>query len=133
MSRMSANDPDGMTEAELAEYYYAHRDDIAGDEVASTAPKRLDVMISARFSTTEASQVRAAAEQARMSVSAFLRQQALAALGGNVVDLARVRADLEDMHAKAADALQALADEPVARHSKPRRRSTASKPRMDGA
>jgi hypothetical protein len=88
-------------------------------------------MISARFSAAEAAQVRAAAEQARMSGSAFLRQQALAAVGGNVVDLARVRADLEDMRSKATDALQALADEPATRPSQPRRRPRAHKHRSD--
>lgn len=103
--------PDEMTEAELAEYYYAHRDDLAGEEVPSH-PRRLDVMISARFSTDEAAKVRAAADRANMTVSAFLRQQALVAVDSNVVDLARIRADLEDVRNKATDALRTLADEP---------------------
>lgn len=106
----TAKNPDDMTEAELAEYYYANRSDLAGDEVPSRTPSRLDVMISVRFSAAEASTVRAAAERAHMSVSAYLRQRALSP-GGEVVDLDRVRADLRAVRATAADALHALADE----------------------
>lgn len=112
MAEADAKKPDEMTEAELADYFYRHRDDIAGEEVSSQTPVRLDVMISARFTAAEAARVRAAAERAGMSVSAFLRQQALSAVGSNVVDLSRVRADLEDVRSKANDALRALADEP---------------------
>lgn len=115
MTDSDAKNPDEMTEAELADYYYEHRDDLAGEEVPSHTPRRLDVMISARFSTSEAAAVRAAAERARMSVSAFLRQQALDAVDSNVVDLVRLRADLEDVRCKATDALRAISDEPRAR------------------
>nr|MDT0662853.1 hypothetical protein [Micromonospora sp. DSM 115978] len=104
----TARDPDDMTEAELAAYFFAHRDDLAGEEVESRRPDRMDVMISTRFSRSEAVEVRAAAERARMSVSAFIRQRVLVALSANVVDLDRVRADLRDMQSKAADALSAL-------------------------
>lgn len=104
--------PDDMTEAELAEYFYAHRDDLAGEQVPSRPPERMDVMISARFSPTEAAALRAAAERAKMSVSAFLRRQVIASLNSNVVDLERARADLKDVRIKIADALQALADAP---------------------
>lgn len=90
--------PDEMSEAELAEYFYTHRADLAGDEVASRPLARMDVMISARFSRAEAAEVRAAAERATMSVSAFLRQCVLAALSTNV-------------QSKATDALQALTNE----------------------
>ncbi|HET8661456.1 MAG TPA: hypothetical protein VFM55_20970 [Micromonosporaceae bacterium] len=68
------SDLDTMTEAELAEHFQRHRDDLAGDEVESRTPMRLAVMISARFSREEASALRAAAERAGMSVSAYLRQ-----------------------------------------------------------
>jgi len=105
--------PDDMTEAELAEYYYAHRDDLAGDEVPSRVPERMDVMISARFTPSEAADLRAAAERARMSVSAFLRHRVMATLHSNVVDLDRARADLHDVYSKAADALCALAEPPA--------------------
>lgn len=32
--------PEGMTEAELADYFYLHRDDLAGEEVPSRPPLR---------------------------------------------------------------------------------------------
>jgi hypothetical protein len=78
MPRGTSKNPDEMTEAELADYFYTHRDDLAGDEVPSQMPERLDVMLSVRFSAAEAAEIRATAQRARMSVSAFLRQQALA-------------------------------------------------------
>src|SRR5215211_4066229 len=103
------NDVDKMTEAELAEHFHRHRDDLAGDEVESRTPTRLDVMISARFSREEATALRAAAERAGMSLSAYLRQTALAAFATNVVDLDRVRQDVARVKELAADALRALA------------------------
>jgi hypothetical protein len=106
-----------MSEAELAEYYFAHRDVIAGEEVASRTPERMQVMISARFSPSEAADIRAAAVKAGMSVSAYLRQCALAATRTNVVDLERVRADIRAVQSKATDALQALAGD-----ARPKRR-----------
>ena len=102
--------PEEMTEAELAEYYYQNRHDLAGAEVPSRTPVKMGVMISVRFTPDEARQVRAAAAQANMSVSAYLRQCAFAAPHDNVVDLDRVRADLRDVRSRAADALRALAD-----------------------
>ena len=100
---------DGMTESELADYYYEHRADLAGDPVdAATAP-RMEVMLSARFAAPEAEAVRAAAERAGMSVSAFLRQAVLGVAQNKVVDLARVRADLRKARELADDALKALA------------------------
>jgi uncharacterized protein (DUF1778 family) len=107
--------PDEMTEAELADYFYTHRDDLAGEEVASQPPKRMDVMISTRFSPGEAAELRAAAAQAGLSVSAFLRQSVMTTMRDTVVDLERARADLKDVYSKAADALQALSDKPPTR------------------
>lgn len=112
MSKKPAKNPDQMTEAELADYYYANRDDLAGDEVPSRTPARMGVMMSVRLSKEEAAEVRAAAARADMSVSAFLRHCALGSLGDNVIDLDRVRADLRDVRSRAADALRALSDEP---------------------
>ncbi|MPZ25900.1 MAG: hypothetical protein GEV12_05485 [Micromonosporaceae bacterium] len=116
-----------MTETELADYFYAHRDDLAGDEVTSQAPERMDVMISTRFSPAEAAELRAAAARAGLSVSAFLRQSVMATLSDTVVDLERARADLKDVYSKAADALQALADKPPTRsRARPLRRQSAN-------
>jgi hypothetical protein len=113
--------PDEMTEAELADYFYTHRDDLAGEVVPSRKPERMDVMISARFTPSEAAELRAAAEQAKMSVSAFLRHRVMAALRSNVIDIERARADLEDVYAKAADALRALAENPPSTSRRTRR------------
>lgn len=106
---MTDKNPDVMTEAEMAADFYEHRDDLAGDEVASKTPTRLDVMVSARFTRDEAGALRDSAERAGMSLSAFLRQSALRAAATNVVDLERVRQDVARMRELAADALRALA------------------------
>ncbi|HZN18903.1 MAG TPA: hypothetical protein VFB84_12115 [Micromonosporaceae bacterium] len=103
------DDVDKMTEAQLAEYFQRHRDDLAGDEVDSRPPARLDVMISIRFTREEAAVLRTAAEHAGMSLSAYLRQTALAASATNVVDLDRVRRDVARVRELASDALRALA------------------------
>lgn len=105
---MRNDDVNAMTEAELAEDFYQHRDELAGEEIASRPPTRLDVMVSARFSRDEASALREAAERAGMTLSAFLRQSALTASAANVVDLDRIRRDMTQVHELAADALRTL-------------------------
>lgn len=102
-------DPDEMSEEELAEYFYEHRDELAGEEVPSRTPARLDVMFSARFSREEADAVREAADEAKMTLSAFLRQAVLATTGRRVVDLERVRKDVAKLRELSDDAWQALA------------------------
>ncbi len=65
-----------------AEHYEAHKDDETEWEEPEAAPKerrRLASMISVRLSPKEAQVVREAAEQQRVSVSAFLRRAALLA------------------------------------------------------
>lgn len=106
---MKNDDVNNMTEAELAEYFHRHRDDLAGEEVDSRTPSRLDVMLSVRFSRDEATTLRAAAERAGMTLSAYLRQTALAASTTNVIDLDRVRQDMARVRELASDALRALA------------------------
>jgi uncharacterized protein (DUF1778 family) len=101
-------DPESMSEEELAEYYYAHRDELAGEEVPSRKPRRLDVMISARFTPEEAGVVRAAAHRAGLSVSAYLRLRALGEEAANVVDLDQVRKDLAAARTVVDHALRAL-------------------------
>lgn len=110
--------PDEMTEAELADYFYAHRDDLAGDKVSSREPERMDGMISTRFSPAEAAEMWAAAARAELSVSAFLRQCVMASLSEKVVDLDRALADLRDVYSKAAVALRVSADQPPQRSRK---------------
>jgi hypothetical protein len=106
---MSSDDVSAMSEAQLAEQFYRHRGEPSGEEVGSRTPTRLDVMVSARFSRDEANALRAAADRAGMSLSAFLRQSALTASATNVVDLDRVRQDVARVQELASDALRALA------------------------
>lgn len=67
-----------MDEETLAEYFYEHRDELAGEIVPSTTPARLNVAFSVRFSRTEAEVIRVAAEHAGLTPSEFLRRAALA-------------------------------------------------------
>ena len=69
----------GMTEAELAEYYQAHRGDTEEWEPAEaiSRPARLDVTISVRFTAEEIAAVRERARDAGMRPTAFIRQAAL--------------------------------------------------------
>lgn len=106
---MSPGKAESSNEANLAEEFYRHRGDLAGEEVPSVTPARLDVMVSARFSAQEAQALRRAADGAGMTLSAFLRQCALAASQTNVIDLDRVRQDVVRLRDLASDALRALA------------------------
>lgn len=104
-SRAKTNLED-MSEAELAEYYYRHRDEFPqgqGEEVTSQAPKRLDVVQSIRLSTSEAERLRRAADKAGMNVSAYIRHVLLEPTQP-VVNLARVRKDLARIRAAVDDA-----------------------------
>src|SRR5690606_41979353 len=80
------NDPtEGMSEAQLAEYYDAHRDlaDFeGGEEVAVTRkPERTGrcITLSIRLSDSEMRMLEEAAKRAGMKVTAFVRQAALGA------------------------------------------------------
>ncbi|GAA3968283.1 DUF1778 domain-containing protein [Thermobifida alba] len=80
------NDPtEGMSEAQLAEYYDTHRDlaDFeGGEEVAVTRkPERTGrcITLSIRLSDSEMRMLEEAAKRAGMKVTAFVRQAALVA------------------------------------------------------
>ena len=102
-------DPDQMSEAELADYYYNHRNDpdALGEEVLQAAPSRLASMVSVRFTADEAGRVRRAATEAGMTLSSFLRHCALAA-SDRPIDIERVRRDVEEAGKRLSDALSAL-------------------------
>jgi uncharacterized protein (DUF1778 family) len=106
---MNDKAPEEMTEAEEAEYLYAHRDDpdLAGEEVPYTPPRGARVAV--RLSFDEERRIRQAAEEAGMSVSAFLRQAALTAAARRVTDIERLRRDLDEARSRLDDAWQALA------------------------
>lgn len=69
---MTDKHPEQMTEAELADYYYAHRDDPdrLGEQVGYIPPRAARVAV--RLSIEEEKRIRQAAQHAGMSVSAFL-------------------------------------------------------------
>lgn len=98
------------TEAERADDHYAHRDDEDrwGRPVEAHGPEQLSVMVSARFSRSEADQLSAAAEAAGMSRSALVRQAALTSTAGRVVDVARVKRNVDEAERQLAAARQAL-------------------------
>ncbi|MFC4532555.1 plasmid mobilization protein [Sphaerisporangium dianthi] len=98
-----------MSEAELAEYYYEHRDDpdFLGEEVPQAGSNRLSSMVSVRFPPEEAVRVRRAAEEAGMTLSSYLRHCALT-FSDRPVDIDRVRRDVEEAGRRLDDALSVL-------------------------
>lgn len=106
---MSDKKPNEMTETELGEYYYAHRDDpdMLAEPVEYVPPRAARIAV--RLSLEEERRIRQAAQAAGMSVSAFLRQVGLTAAGTAVVDMDRLRRDLDEARARIDDAWKALA------------------------
>lgn len=98
-----------MTEAELADHYYAQRDnpEMVGDQVDYVPPRA--VRLAVRLSFEEELRVRQAAQAAGMTVSAFLRQAGLTAAAAHVVDIDRLRRDVNEARASIDDAWRALA------------------------
>ncbi len=68
----------GMTDAQLAEYCHARRDETEEWDAPEpiSRPARLDVTISVRFSAEEIAAVRERARDAGMKPTAFIRQAA---------------------------------------------------------
>ena len=98
------------TEEERARDHYADldNDDRWGDPVEARGPEQLSVMLSARFTRSEADQLAAAAAAASMSKSAFVRQAALTSAAGKVVDVARLRRSVDEAERQIAAAREAL-------------------------
>lgn len=103
------NDVKRMTDAELAEHYYARRDNVdpLGEQVQFRPPRGARVGV--RLSCEEERQIREAAELAGMTVSAYLRQAGLSAAAARVVDIDRLRRDVDEARARIDDAWRALA------------------------
>ncbi|MGH9083285.1 MAG: plasmid mobilization protein [Acidimicrobiales bacterium] len=103
-------EPNVPTDARRAEDHYLHRgDDERWEEpVEARGPSQLSVMVSARFSRSEADRLAAAAAAAGMSRSAFVRQAALSATTGRAVDVARVRREVDAAERRLASARKAL-------------------------
>lgn len=98
------------SEEERAVECYEHRDDEDrwGDPVPAQGPAQLSVMVSARFSRSEADQLGTAARAAGMTRSAFVRQAALSAAEGRVVDVQRLRREVTAAERRLAAARRAL-------------------------
>jgi uncharacterized protein (DUF1778 family) len=105
---MTDLDPRRMTESERADYYYEHRDDPeVWNEAQHGRPRRLSTVLSIRFGAAEAERVNAAAENAGMTLSAYVRQSVLSAAGEPVVDQAKVRKLTQDLKRR-ADTLDSI-------------------------
>lgn len=106
---MTDKHPEEMTETELADYYYTHRDDpdMLGEQVGYIPPRTARVAV--RLSIEEEKHIRQAAQHADMSVSAFLRQAGLNAAQTDVVNIERLRRDVNEARARIDDAWQTLA------------------------
>jgi hypothetical protein len=68
-----SKNPDEMSDAELAEYHWEHRDDELGEEVEFEVAKPLRVTMSFRLPAQEADAIRAAAAAAGTSLSEWIR------------------------------------------------------------
>jgi len=98
-----------LTEAELAEHYYAQRGDpdALGEQVDYRPPRGARVGV--RLTFDEERRIREAADVAGMTVSAYLRQAGLSAAAARVVDIDRLRRDVDEARARIDDAWRALA------------------------
>jgi uncharacterized protein (DUF1778 family) len=105
---MIEKQPEQMTEAELADYYYARRNDLdmLGEQVKYVPPRAARVAV--RLSFEEEDRIRQAAQSAGMSVSAFLRQAGLSAARADIVNIERLRRDVIEARARIEDAWQVL-------------------------
>lgn len=103
------DDVNRMTEAELTDHYYAQRNDpdATGEQVDYRPPRAARVGV--RLSFDEERRIRESAELAGMTVSAYLRQAGLAAAAARVVDIDRLRRDVDEARARIDDAWRALA------------------------
>ena len=104
------------TEVELAEMSIEELEAWADEEfdtepepLEPPAPRRLDAIISVRFSADELEQLRTQAEAADMKVTAYIRTVVLQHAGGPVIDraalltgLARVSADVRALEQQLA-------------------------------
>ncbi|MGI8702236.1 MAG: plasmid mobilization protein [Nocardioidaceae bacterium] len=104
-----SSDVNEMTESHLADHYYAQRDDPAttGEQVDFRPPRGARVGV--RLSFEEERCIREAADMAGMTVSAYLRQAGLSAAATRVVDIDRLRRNIDEARARIDDAWRALA------------------------
>jgi len=85
------------TDAEAAEFYYAHRNDpdVTESSVEIESPKRLSRVISVRFDPDEAAVIEQRAKDSGLTMSAYVRQTALRRPGLSVSDPAAMERFVE--------------------------------------
>ena len=89
---------DEMTEAELAEWHYAHREELdaeEGEEVELESSPQPSVTISFRLPGAEADAVRSAADEADLTLSEWIRQACADALDPGTPETSRRVAQAE--------------------------------------
>jgi hypothetical protein len=79
----------GTEHSELAEELYAQRDQLGGEEVNATVDPDVRSVVSVRFNRGELRAIEAAALDAGLLLSTYIRNAALAAAGSVDVDAAR--------------------------------------------
>lgn len=107
-----------MTDAELAQWQYAHRDELEAEEgepVHAEISPQLSVTLSFRVPGSEADAIREAAHEAGMSMSEWIRQAcALAAAPDTAAAQAREARDaLDEAGRSIQEAKRRMASEPV--------------------
>jgi hypothetical protein len=93
--------PDDMTDAALAKWQYAHRDELdadEGDEVEVEISPQVSVTISFRLPGAEADAIRGAARDAGVSLSAWIRHACADAFAADETPSSRraIEAELRD-------------------------------------
>lgn len=89
-----------MTEAELAAWQYAHRDELdldSGEQVAIDISPRLSVTISLRLPGAEADAIRQAAREANLTLSEWIRRACTSALHPEVRPQQDVQTELHEL------------------------------------
>jgi hypothetical protein len=88
-SRDPATGLTGPEHAALAEELYEHRGELGGEEVDAVIDPAVRSVISVRFNHGELGAIEAAAKEAGLAMSTYIRNAALAAAGSIDVDAAR--------------------------------------------
>lgn len=113
-----SRDLDEMTEAELAEWQYAHRDELDSDEgeaVDADVSPQLSVTLSFRVPGSEADSIREAAREAGMSMSEWIRRACAVAAAPDAATARAQKAqeDLDQAVRLVQTAQRRMASEPV--------------------
>jgi hypothetical protein len=113
-----SRDFDDMTDAELAEWQYAHRDELdaeEGEPVDAEISPQLSVTLSFRAPGAEADAIREAARHAGMSMSEWIRQACAVAAAPDVaaVQAREAQGALDEVVRLVRSAQRRMASQPV--------------------